>query len=123
MLISIPPKFAKRAGKADPGTRFFRQKGSHAEMTAWLEDMCESIGPCVSPGGAANYVAVTRAGVHKRLKAGKLTAFCFQLVGQTKTRFGGTKKLKELAIVYIPFAECKAWRKEVAGNKGAEGGK
>lgn len=123
MLISIPRKFAKQAGEADPGTRFYRRKGSHAEMTAWLEDMCEYIGPCVSPGGAANYAAVTRAGVHKRLKVGKLTAFCFEIIGQTKTRFGGTKKLKELGIVYIPFAECRAWRKELEGNKEAEGNK
>ena len=42
-----------------------------------------------------------------------MTAFCFHIVGMTKTLFGGTKKLKELAIVYIPVSECQAWRKEL----------
>jgi hypothetical protein len=114
MLIEIPREFVKQAGKADKGTRIFRRRGSHAEMTAWLEDMCKYIGPCVSPGTAVAYVAVTRAGVHKRLNTGRLTAFSFDVVGQTEMFYGEAKKLKELAMMLIPFSECRAWREELA---------
>jgi hypothetical protein len=112
-LVTIPDVLRKLLGEPDKNTRIFRQEGTHEEMTAWFDAVCEHIGPCVSPGGAANYAAVTRPGVYKRLKAGKLTAFCFHVTGHTKTFFGGTKKLKELALVYIPVDECKAWRKEL----------
>ena len=82
-------------------------------MAEWFDAICEQVGPTVSPGGAANYAAVTRPGVYKRLRAGTMTAFCFHIIGKTKTLFGETKRLKELAIVYIPVSECKAWRNEM----------
>ena len=110
-LIEIPESLRALVGDADDGTRIFRREGTHEEMAEWFDAICEHVGPTVSPGGAANYAAVTRPGVYKRLRAGTMTAFCFHIIGKTKTLFGGTKKLKELAIVYIPVSECKAWRK------------
>lgn len=112
-LIEIPEPLLSLVGKADDGTRIFRREGIHEEMAEWFDAICEHVGPTVSPGGAANYAAVTRPGVYKRLRAGTMTAFCFHIIGKTKTLFGGTKKLKELAIVYIPVSECQAWRKEL----------
>jgi hypothetical protein len=47
------------------------------------------------------------------MKAGGLTAFCFHIIGKTKTIFGKEKKLKEWPLVYIPVAECKAWGAEL----------
>jgi len=111
--IQIPPAFAAIAGEVDPKTRIFRTGGSHDEMTAWFDALCEHIGPTVSPGGAAVYSGTTRPGVYKRLRAGKMTAFCFHITGKKKTLFGREKKLKELPLVYIPVSECKAWRAEL----------
>ena len=112
-FVGAPEEFAPLAGIADEGTRIFRAEGNHAEMRRWFDALCEHIGPCVSPGGAAVYAKVSRAAVYKRMKAGGLTAFCFHIIGKTKTIFGKEKKLKEWPLVYIPVAECKAWGAEL----------
>ena len=112
-FVAIPKAFARLIGVADDGTRIFRAEGNHAAMRRWFDALCEYIGPCVSPGGAAVYAKVSRAAVYKRMKAGGLTAFCFHIIGKTKTIFGKERKLKEWPLVYIPVAECKAWGAEL----------
>ena len=112
-LMAIPEELGPLAGGCDEGTRIFRAEGNHAKMRRWFDALCEHIGPCVSPGGAAVYAKVSRAAVYKRMKAGGLTAFCFHIIGKTKTAFGKEKKLKEWPVVYIPVAECKAWGAEL----------
>lgn len=112
-FVDVPSEFAQLVGSADEGTRIFRVEGNHGKMREWFDALCEHIGPCVSPGGAAVYAGVSRAGVYKRMKAGGLTAFCFHITGKKKTLFGGEKKLKQLPLVYIPVAECKAWGAEL----------
>jgi hypothetical protein len=112
-FIAIPAAFEHLMGVPDAGTRMHRAEGDHAAMRRWCDGLCRHIGPCVSPGGAAVYAGVSRAGVYKRMKAGGLTAFCFHIVGKKKTLFGGEKKLKQLPLVYIPVAECKAWGLEL----------
>jgi len=98
-FVAIPEAFARLIGVADDGTRIFRAEGNHAAMRRWFDALCEYIGPCVSPGGAAVYAKVSRAAVHN--------------IGKTKTIFGKEKKLKEWPLVYIPVAECKAWGAEL----------
>jgi hypothetical protein len=112
-LAVIPEELVELVGIRDEGTRIFRAQGDHARMRDWFDAICEYIGPCVSPGGAAVYAGVSRAGVYKRMKAGGLTAFCFHIIGKKKTLFGGEKTLKQLPLVYIPVAECKAWGAEL----------
>jgi hypothetical protein len=112
-LMAIPEELGPLVGGCDEGTRIFRAEGNHARMRRWFDALCEHIGPCVSPGGAAVYAKVSRAAVYKRMKAGGLTAFCFHIIGKTKTVFGKEKKLKEWPVVYIPVVECKAWGAEL----------
>jgi len=112
-FINIPPALAEVVGVVDEGTRIYRAKGDHRAMRRWFDAICEHAGPCVSPGGAAVYAKVSRAAVYKRMKAGGLTAFCFHIIGKTKTAFGNEKKLKERPLIYIPVAECKAWGAEL----------
>lgn len=112
-FVEIPEPFLMVAGTPDVGTRMFRTEGPHHQMRRWFDSLCEHIGPCVSPGGAAVYAKVSRAAVYKRLRAGGLTAFCFHITGRTKTFFGGEKKLKEWPLMYIPVSECKAWGDEL----------
>jgi hypothetical protein len=111
--MAIAEELGPLVGACDEGTRIFRAEGNHAKMRRWFDALCEHIGPCVSPGGAAVYAKVSRAAVYKRMKAGGLTAFCFHIIGKTKTAFGKEKKLKEWPVVYIPVAECKAWGAEL----------
>src|SRR4026207_473624 len=112
-LVDIPAELVPLIGDREEGTRTFRNQGDHDQMSRWFDALCEYIGPCVSPGGAAVYAKVSRAAVYKRMKAGVLTAFCFHIIGKTKTIFGKEKKLKEWPLVYIPVAECKAWGAEL----------
>lgn len=115
-FVPIAAELALLIGEPDPGTRIYRREGSHEEMVVWFDSICEHVGGCVSPGGAAVYAGVTRAGVYKRLKTGKLTAFCFHLTKEKKTLFGGKKTLKDTPIVYIPTSECQDWLKELEGR-------
>jgi len=115
-FVTVPPELAALVGEADPGTRIYRQEGTHDEMVVWFDALCEHIGGSVSPGGAAVYAGVTRAGVHKRLRVGKLTAFCFHITKEKKTLFGGKKTLKDGPIIFIPTSECQDWRKELEGR-------
>ena len=112
-FVSIQPALAEFVGVVDEGTRIYRAKGDHGAMRRWFDAVCEHAGPCVSPGGAAVYANVSRAAVYKRMKAGGLTAFCFHIIGKTKTVFGNEKKLKQWPLIYIPAAECKAWGAEL----------
>jgi hypothetical protein len=51
--------------------------------------------------------------VYKRLKEGKMTAFCFHVVEAKRSIFGYQDKLKKRPYVYIPVSECKAWAEEL----------
>ena len=60
--------------------------GMEDEMSAWFDAITEICKPegSVSPGGAAGYARVSRAGIHKRLKEGRLTAFLFHVMKESK---------------------------------------
>jgi len=104
-------------GSPDPKTLIYRQSGSVEQSRRWFEYIEEKFGPLVSPGGAVMYVSVSRAGVHKRLKAGKMTAFLFHVTGREKTFSGKERTVKSQPYVYIPVIECKLWATEVAMRK------
>jgi hypothetical protein len=63
------------------------------------------------------FAPVTRAGIHKRLKEGRLTAFYFQATEIRRTIFGHKRKGRQTAYALIPVAECKAWGKELLGRE------
>jgi hypothetical protein len=108
-IVVIPSAFEHLMGVPDQGTRIYRAEGNHSQMRRWFDALCQHIGPCLSPGGAAVYAKVSRAAVYKRMKAGGLTAFCFRITAKTRTLSGNEKKLKELPFICIPIEECKAW--------------
>ena len=109
----IPHELLILAGERDPGTRIFRREGTSDEMAEWFDNLCVPLVALVSPGGAAAYAQVSRAGVYKRMRAGRLTAFCFHITQEKKTFFGRKKLLKREPIVYVSVPECQAWRKEL----------
>jgi hypothetical protein len=67
----------------------------------------------VSPGGVGMYARVSRAGVHKRMKEGRLTAFLFDVVRNRPASGGGGDPAGEVGggrpVTYIPVQECRAW--------------
>jgi hypothetical protein len=118
-FVKIPPELSKVIGKATPGTRVFRREGSQKESGHWFDVIMRHMEEgCVSPGGVAMYVPVSRAAFHHRLKNGLLTVFTFYVVEDEKSFFGTTRKRKIRPYVYIPVSECKAWAEELKRRQG-----
>ena len=116
--VEIPEEFKNELGKPDVGTRRYRRDGSDEDVGPWYDALCDAFphDKFISPGGVSMYAPVSRAGVHKRLKEGKLTVFMFHVVESKRSMFGYQKKLKHLPYAYIPVSECKAWAKELEGR-------
>jgi hypothetical protein len=116
--LEIPKGLETVIGSREEGKRVYRREGSDEEVGPWFDAICEAFpdDTFVSPGGVSMYAPVSRAGVHKRIKDGKLTLFLFHVVRQERTMFGYQKKLKELPYGYIPVSECKAWANELAAR-------
>jgi hypothetical protein len=106
--VEIPRKLQKIIGEPDEGTRCYYAEGGEDEAGAWFDAISEHF-DCVSPGGVSMFAPVTRAGVHKRLKEGRLTAFFFQVTHITRTFWGSKRKVRETPYCEIPVSECKAW--------------
>jgi hypothetical protein len=91
----------------------YRKEGPEDDIPFWTQMIFKVIGPCLSPGGAAQYVGVSRAAVHKRLKDGNLTGFFFYSTKARRSFFGGGKEKRELSVGYVPLDQCEIWRKEI----------
>jgi hypothetical protein len=109
-----PPENWRRLNevKCVKGMRWWIEKGSGPSFRLWLYDLLddkdykEKLIPlqCV-----AEFVGVTRAAVHKRAKAGKLTVFTFIFTEPEKEL---VRKGRMRAISRCDFAvmsECEAW--------------
>ena len=112
-LVEIPTEALTAIGQPDKGTRAYRQSGQEHEVAAWFEVVTALARPTVSPGGVSMFAPVSRAAVHKRMKEGRMTAFCFHPL-ETRTGFFGRKQaVRSLPYVYIPVSECRAWAEEL----------
>jgi hypothetical protein len=113
--LEVPAGLEPVVGKPDPDTRIYRRQGSDEDSGPWFDALCEHFPGegFVSPGGVGMYAPVSRSGVYKRLKEGKMTAFCFHVVEAKRSIFGYQDKLKKRPYVYIPVSECKAWAEEL----------
>lgn len=119
-FVKVPDRMLKHLGDPDPGTRLYRRFATQNDYRAWFSaasKICKPEG-MVSPGGAAGYARVSRAGVHKRLKEGRLTGFIFHEI-KDSIFFKDRKKLvdgRSPSSGYIPVIECKAWAAELEGK-------
>lgn len=100
-------------GEPIPGTHMYRREGAEDEIPYWTDIIFQMIGPCLSPGGAAQYVGVSRAAVHKRLKEGGLIGYFFYSTKARTSYFGATKEKRDLSVGYIPLDQCQQWRSEI----------
>jgi hypothetical protein len=114
--VTVPDTLRRLVGDPDEGTRCYYTRGSEEEAGAWFDAIAELFN-CVSPGGVSMFAPVTRAGIHKRLKEGRLTAFYFQVTEVRRTIFGQKRKGRQTAYGLIPVVECKAWGKELQGRE------
>jgi len=126
-FIKIPANFKdiNIIGKPDTGTRRYRQFGDEKKSVLWWDAILKLTkgDHVLSPGGAASFVGVTRASVHKRIREGRLTAFEFYRIKKSKL-------LKIINIdydmlvdsgypreIYIPWSELKYWRDYTMARK------
>jgi hypothetical protein len=119
-FVKVPDRLLPFVGEPDPGTRLYRRYGTQEDYRAWFSAVSKICKPegLVSPGGAAGYARVSRAGVHKRLKEGRLTAFIFHEIKDLKF-LKGRKTLvdgRSPSSGYVPVSECKAWAAELEGK-------
>jgi len=113
MLEKLPyievPDWAKAVvGEPDEGTRMYRRWGPIEQFALWcrvVNRICKR--GTISPGGVLMYTKCTRAGVHKRMREGRLTAFLYH-VEKGKRVFGG-RKVEGRPYIDIPLSECIAW--------------
>ena len=112
-LVLVREELLPVVGEADIDTRVYRAEGDENGAGEWFEAISATIGQCVSPGGVTMFAPVSRAAVHKRLKEGRMTAFCYHAVSTQKGFFGKKKSKRETPLVYIPVSECKAWAEEL----------
>jgi len=112
--VEIPEEVLPVLGTPDVGTRCYRYEALESESGEWFQALNAIVGPVVSPGGVSMFAPVSRAAVHKRMKEGRMSAFCFHGI-ETKKGFFGRQKTerKVLPFVYIPVSECKAWAEEL----------
>ncbi len=110
--VQVPGRLLDRLGDRDPGTRMYRRFGRTGSFAEWFDAVCQVSGAegVLSAGAAAVYVGVSRAGLHKRMKEGRLTAFLFHVdsPGEAQEdpedrRQGGRP------YSFIPVRECRAW--------------
>ena len=60
------------------------------------------------------YARVSRAAVYKAINEGRLTAFGFHVVVESRSVFGFRRRVREMPYVFIPISEAKAWGELVA---------
>ena len=119
-FIEVPKELRKIVGEPTPGTRAYRREGTHAECGQWIEALGEyyrgDVG--LSPSGVSLFVPITRAGVHKRIRDGKLTAFAFYITRQETSFLGVKRKAKQRPYIVVSVSECKAWAAEMKRKAG-----
>lgn len=127
LFVDVPETLQKIIGQADPGSRLFRAYGTTDDMHEWIKAVTEICGRNgnFSPGGVAQYVRVSRAAVHKKIREGKLTAFCFYVVEDKKLLFrkAKVKVLEESGrpnICAVPVVELHSWKAELDKKRQAK---
>ncbi len=102
-------KMTKR--KPAEGTRVYREDGGWRAFRLWLMEMRQLFqGDLIPFEWVAQFVGVTRAAVHKRIKSGQLTIFTFGMEETVKGVLGGERKRMRQEFKYAVLTECHFWR-------------
>jgi hypothetical protein len=119
-FIEVPKELREIVGTPTRGTRAYRREGTHAECAQWVEALGlyykGDVG--LSPSGVSLFVPITRAGVHKRIRDGKLTAFVFYITRREVSFLGVKRKAKQRPYILLSLSECKAWAAEMKRKRG-----
>jgi len=95
----------------DQGTRIYREVGSSRNLEHWLRDVQKYFeGELVPFEWVADYVGVSRAALHKRVKRGGLTVLVFEMREWVSGILGGTRERMRREYKFVPRSECDSWR-------------
>lgn len=119
-FVKISSADERILGKCDKGTRVYRRVGNEDEIADWYDKILDVAGPSISPGGVCMYAKVSRAAVYLAINEGRLTAFGFHTVNESRSVFGFKKRKRETPYVYVPVSEAKAWGKIIAEKVAAK---
>lgn len=96
----------------DEGTRVYREVSDAVNFQRWMDDVHEAFGTEVIPfEWVADYVGVSRAALHKRIKRGGLTVLVFEMRERVSGILGGVRDRMRCEYKYVPRSECDSWRK------------
>lgn len=101
-----------RAGMTqDPGTRLYRVREHWPGLQEWVHQLQAAFGGELLPfEWVPDYVRVTRAAVHKRVRKGQLTVFAFEALDEFASVLGVRPRPKMRAEYrYVPRTECDIW--------------
>ena len=94
----------------DPGTRIYREVSHGATLQSWFREVHEDFDrELIAFEWVSDYVGVTRAALHKRVKKGNLTVLVFQVGEAVKGVLGGFRKGMRKEYKYVPKTECDGW--------------
>lgn len=99
------------AVSVDPGTRVYRELGTEIQFWHWLREVIEDFeGELVPFEWVSDYVGVSRAALHKRVKKGQLTVLVYQMQELVEGVLGGLRERMRREYKYVPKSECDSWK-------------
>lgn len=120
--LKIKPRFRKLLGAVDEDTRIFRQAGFMTDFQAWMQHLHEEVnGDLIPATWVPEYVGVSRAAVHKRIKAGRLTMFVFELHDPFPGPIAKLTGRPKVEYAYCVRSECFAWYEEITFRNARKG--
>ena len=95
----------------DTGTRVYREIGPENTFVQWLNEVQDSFdGELIPFEWVADYVCVSRAALHKRIKRGGLTVLLYEMHENVSGLLGGIRQRMRREYKYVPRTECDSWR-------------
>ena len=106
------------AVSVDPGTRIYREPGYGTFFQQWLREVQEDFeGELIPFEWVADYVGVTRAALHKRVKKGNLTVLVYEMRERVKGALGGNRERMRREYKFVPKAECDGWYSDLCDKE------
>jgi hypothetical protein len=119
--VTVPGRLLPLLGDRDRGTRIYRRFGSREDFGQWFDAVWQVCAPegALPPGAVGQYATVSRAGVHKRMKEGRLTAFLYHLLDGDEAERPANDLKGAKPYTFIPVQECRAWAEALNGARSA----
>lgn len=98
----------------EPGTRIYRESGDEHHMRWWINELQKIFeGQLLPFEWVAEYVGISRAALHKRVKRGGLTVFVFEVTEKVTGILGGKRERMRQEYKCVPITECEDWRNQL----------